>query len=76
MSWKDMMPMQSMVNMLEKTFFPKWHQVLIAWLSNMPNYQDITKWYLGWKSQFPENLIGHPLIKGESYCVFLNTDFT
>ncbi|XP_059152458.1 tuftelin-interacting protein 11-like isoform X2 [Physella acuta] len=63
MSWKDMMPMQSMVNMLEKTFFPKWHQVLIAWLSNMPNYQDITKWYLGWKSQFPENLIGHPLIK-------------
>ncbi|KAI8792094.1 tuftelin-interacting protein 11 [Biomphalaria glabrata] len=65
MSWKDMMPIQSMVNMLEKVFFPKWHQVLVAWLTNLPNYQDITKWYLGWKAQFPENLLGHPAIKDQ-----------
>ncbi|XP_005104240.1 tuftelin-interacting protein 11 [Aplysia californica] len=65
MSWKDMMPIQPMVVMLDKTFFPKWHQVLAAWLTNMPNYQDITKWYLGWKAQFPENLLGHPLIKDQ-----------
>ncbi|KAH9508637.1 Tuftelin-interacting protein 11 [Bulinus truncatus] len=65
MSWKDMMPVQSMVGMLDKVFFPKWQQVLIAWLSNMPNYEDITKWYLGWKSQFPEILLGHPVIKDQ-----------
>lgn len=65
MSWKDMMPVQPMVAMLEASFFPKWHQVLVAWLSNMPNYQDITKWYLGWKAQFPEILLGHPSIKDQ-----------
>ena len=64
MSWKDMMPVQPMVAMLESSFFPKWQQVLVAWLSNMPNYQDITKWYLGWKAQFPEILLGHPSVKG------------
>ncbi|CAG5136267.1 unnamed protein product [Candidula unifasciata] len=63
MSWKDLMPVQALVGMLEKAFFPKWHQVLLAWLTNLPNYEDITRWYLGWKAQFPENLIGHPLIK-------------
>uniref|UniRef100_A0A0B6ZZ71 G-patch domain-containing protein n=1 Tax=Arion vulgaris TaxID=1028688 RepID=A0A0B6ZZ71_9EUPU len=63
MSWNDLMPVQAMVSMLEKAFFPKWHQVLVAWLSNLPNYEDITKWYLGWKAQFPENLLGHPTIQ-------------
>lgn len=63
MSWKDMLPIQSMVVMLDGCFFPKWHQVLAAWLLNQPNYQDITKWYLGWKAQFPDNLLGHPLVK-------------
>jgi len=63
MSWKDMLPIQSLVVMLEVAFFPKWHQVLSAWLLNQPNYQDITKWYLGWKTQFPDNLLGHPQVK-------------
>lgn len=63
MSWREMLPIQAMVSMLDKAFFPKWSQVLQAWLSNLPNYQDITKWYLGWKAQFPENLLGHPQIK-------------
>ncbi|GFN93720.1 tuftelin-interacting protein 11 [Plakobranchus ocellatus] len=65
MSWKDMMPVQPMVAMLENSFFPKWQQVLMAWLSNMPNYEDITKWYLGWKAQFPEILLSHPTIKDQ-----------
>ena len=63
MAWKDMMPIQSMVVMLDKVFFPKWHTVLQQWLVNMPNYVDITKWYKGWQSQFPDTLQGHPLIK-------------
>jgi hypothetical protein len=39
-------------------------QVLVAWLSNMPNYNEITRWYLGWKAQIPDRLLQHPVIKG------------
>lgn len=64
LSWKDMLPLPALIVMLDKVFFPKWHQVLAAWLSNCPNYEDITKWYMGWKAVFPENLLAHPIIKG------------
>ena len=30
----------------------------------MPNYDEITRWYLGWKSQISESLLQHPTIKG------------
>lgn len=38
-------------------------QVLCSWLSNNPNYEEITKWYLGWKAMLSEQLLSHPLIK-------------
>lgn len=38
-------------------------QVLCSWLSNSPNYEEITKWYLGWKSIFSDVLLTQPLIK-------------
>ncbi|XP_050394866.1 tuftelin-interacting protein 11 [Patella vulgata] len=63
MAWQDLMPIQSMVAMLDKTFFPKWLQVLCGWLSNMPNFEEITKWYKGWKSLFPESYMSYPCIK-------------
>ncbi|KAK7107599.1 tuftelin-interacting protein 11-like [Littorina saxatilis] len=63
MAWKDIMPLVPMVSILEKAFFPKWVQVLIAWLSNMPNYNEITRWYLGWKAQMPEKFLQYPTIR-------------
>lgn len=38
-------------------------QVLCSWLSNNPNYEEITKWYLGWKGMLSEQLLSHPVIK-------------
>ena len=64
MSWSDIIPTKYMVDMLEKTFFPKWRTVLCTWLSNMPNYDEITKWYLGWKSLFSEEFLSQPSIRG------------
>ena len=65
MSWLDMMPMVSMVTLLEKSFFPRWLQVLDNWLSQPnPNYYEVTSWYQGWKAQFPEKLLAEPAIKG------------
>ncbi|XP_076445229.1 tuftelin-interacting protein 11-like [Babylonia areolata] len=63
MAWKDIMPIAPMVTILDAKFFPKWLQVLVAWLSNMPNYNEITRWYLGWKAQFPEKLLQYPTVR-------------
>jgi len=38
-------------------------QALCSWLSNSPNYEEITKWYLGWKSMFSDQVLAHPSIK-------------
>ena len=41
---------------LAQNFFPKWHAVLHAWLSATPNFDEVTRWYLGWKGLFPEEV--------------------
>uniref|UniRef100_A0A1W7RC50 Tuftelin-interacting protein 11 n=2 Tax=Crotalinae TaxID=8710 RepID=A0A1W7RC50_AGKCO len=63
MDWEGMISVSSLVGLLEKHFFPKWLQVLCSWLSNNPNYEEITKWYLGWKSMFSDQVLAHPSIK-------------
>ncbi|XP_054852639.1 tuftelin-interacting protein 11 [Eublepharis macularius] len=63
MDWEGMVSSSSLVGLLEKHFFPKWLQVLCSWLSNNPNYEEITKWYLGWKSMFSDQVLAHPSIK-------------
>lgn len=63
MDWEGMISLSSLVGLLEKHFFSKWLQVLCSWLSNNPNYEEITKWYLGWKSMFSDQVLAHPGIK-------------
>lgn len=50
--WEDVIPLHFLVNILEAEFFPKWHQILYTWLSSRPNYNEVMRWYGGWKSQF------------------------
>uniref|UniRef100_A0A8C3QGI9 G-patch domain-containing protein n=1 Tax=Cyanoderma ruficeps TaxID=181631 RepID=A0A8C3QGI9_9PASS len=61
--WEGMISVSSLIGLLEKHFFPKWLQVLCFWLSNSPNYNEIIKWYLGWKSMFSDQVLAHPSIK-------------
>ncbi|KAA8592292.1 hypothetical protein FQN60_017747 [Etheostoma spectabile] len=63
MDWEGMLSPSSLVSLLDKNFFTKWLQVLCSWLSNSPNYEEITKWYLGWKSMFSDALLSQTLIK-------------
>ncbi|XP_056676863.1 tuftelin-interacting protein 11-like [Monodelphis domestica] len=61
--WEGMISVSSLVGLLKKHFFPQWLHVLCSWLSNSPNYEEITKWYLGWKSMFTDQVLAHPSIK-------------
>lgn len=63
MAWEDIIPLPIMANLLEKNFFPHWQQVLCAWLTHNTNYEEVTKWYMGWKSMFSEALLNYPVIK-------------
>ncbi|KAJ1520703.1 hypothetical protein ONE63_003802 [Megalurothrips usitatus] len=63
MDWEDMMPVLSMAMLLDKLFFPKWLQVLTVWLNHSPDYEQVSKWYSGWKSMFSEALLQQPVIK-------------
>jgi hypothetical protein len=49
--------------MLRQSFFPKWHAVLHAWLSAAPNFDEVTRWYLGWKGLFPEEVLSHERVR-------------
>jgi tuftelin-interacting protein 11 len=62
-SWQDIIPMASFVDLIEKNFFSKWLKVLCAWLNSSPNYEEVSKWYMGWKSIMGEKLTEHPNIK-------------
>eukprot|EP01105_Mastigella_eilhardi_P028053 TRINITY_DN8_c0_g3_i1.p1 TRINITY_DN8_c0_g3~~TRINITY_DN8_c0_g3_i1.p1 ORF type:complete len:878 (+),score=239.79 TRINITY_DN8_c0_g3_i1:33-2666(+) len=63
-SWHDLVPERHMAALLEAEFFPKWRAVLLAWLG-MPglNYEEVSRWYLGWKSLFPAALTENPRVR-------------
>ncbi|KAL3242180.1 hypothetical protein MRX96_047801 [Rhipicephalus microplus] len=63
MAWEDLCPASSMATLLEKTFFPQWLQVLAGWLQHNPNYQEISKWYTGWKSLFSDALLQQTCVR-------------
>jgi tuftelin-interacting protein 11 len=44
MGWRDMVGPHHYANILEKSFFPNWIQVLSSWLANNPNFEEVTKW--------------------------------
>jgi tuftelin-interacting protein 11 len=63
MSWQELIPTSNLVTLIENHFFPKWLQSLSIWLNSSPNYDDVSKWYIDWKSMFAEKLTQHPTIK-------------
>ncbi|XP_071492519.1 tuftelin-interacting protein 11-like [Diadema antillarum] len=63
MAWEDFMPRPTFVKLFETNFFPKWLQVLCSWLNNNPNYQEVGRWYTGWKKMFPDYMHSEPAVK-------------
>lgn len=66
MKWADLLSSRHMNRLLQGFFFPKWFSVLRHWLSSTPDQQtldDVTKWYLHWKSLFPDNILAQEGVK-------------
>lgn len=52
-----------MSQMLCKYFFPKWMQTLVIWLNQNPNFEQVSRWYLGWKGQFTDQILQQNSVK-------------
>lgn len=55
--WHELISTNAMTQMLVKYFFPKWMQTLVIWLNQNPNLEQVSRWYLGWKGQFTEDIL-------------------
>jgi tuftelin-interacting protein 11 len=65
LGWLELVPMHHIVGILEAEFFPKWQQVLYTWLVNYPQYEEVSRWYSGWKQKFPTNLFNNERIRSQ-----------
>lgn len=63
-AWGPVLPEHHTVALLESYFFPQWHGVLYRWLSSQnPNFEEITRWYLGWKAMIPQDLLANERVR-------------
>ncbi|KAL8509484.1 hypothetical protein ACS0TY_016629 [Phlomoides rotata] len=54
-TWVTAIPTHHMLQLID-VFFNKWQEVLYHWLCSKPNFEEVTKWYLGWKDLLPPEL--------------------
>jgi len=62
-SWEPLIENRVLVQLLATEFFPKWFHALYTWLNATPNFEEVSRWYLGWKSLFPDSVKEHKAIK-------------
>ena len=58
MEWNELVPPSQIAALLERSFFPRWMQVLASWLNHSPSYDEVANWYQGWKSVLPPEILG------------------
>jgi tuftelin-interacting protein 11 len=60
LTWHGTVPQLHFTSLFLGEFFPKWIGVLVQWLSVSPDFAEVSQWYVGWKSSFPEELLEEP----------------
>lgn len=55
--WNELISPLVMANILDKYFFPKWMQTLVLWLNQSPNFDEVSRWYSGWKGMLNEPVL-------------------
>ena len=62
MTWRNLLSLEAMVQVLDECFFPKMLNVLCEWLSAPnPNFEEISSWYTGWKQELDSELLAAPV---------------
>ena len=54
LAWRGAVPTAALVALLEQGFWPQWHAILAHWLVGAPDHNEVARWYLSWKSRFPQ----------------------
>ena len=54
LEWRGLVSTLSLVALLEQGFWPQWHAILQHWLAGAPDHNEVARWYLSWKSRFPQ----------------------
>ncbi|KAL0488579.1 hypothetical protein AKO1_015738 [Acrasis kona] len=62
--WTKVIGVKSMCKLLQKHMFVKWIRTLYEWLTQIDfDYEQVMKWYYGWKNLLPPELSNHKIIK-------------
>ncbi|CAJ2664547.1 unnamed protein product [Trifolium pratense] len=67
MNWASVIPVHLMVDTMD-IFFTKWLTVLYRWLCSNPNFDEVLRWFLGWKELIPKELLANELIRCKLNC--------
>jgi len=63
MAWETLVSPRAMIQLLNNEFFPKWFHALYSWLSSNPDFEEVSKWYTGWKSLLAPGLMAQPAMR-------------
>jgi len=67
LEWMDLLSTNTIANILETHFFPKWLGFLVTWLNQVPNYDEVYRWYTWWRNVFTqvESLMQNQIVVGK-----------
>lgn len=57
LAWTELIPASHLTHILDAFFFPKWFRILHHWLTHGPDLEEVSNWYISWKSIFPAELL-------------------
>lgn len=62
MAWDTEIRPERFAKILDEHFFPKWRAALRHMLMHDPNYDEIARWYLSWKSYMSDDVLETALV--------------
>lgn len=64
-AWDACLSSRLLAQVLDTAFFPKFHQVLYHWLSHQPDFDEVTRWFAGWRGMIPQDVLDQERIRAQ-----------